>query len=408
MKELLCLMIAMLLSAGGNAAFADPSGKSLQDFQPPLRDLAAEYGFRIGICLSYDQLRDQKYLGFLGAQFNTTTCTNETKAYSLLDQNACRRSEDGMPRMNYEKADRMIQWAADHGIAVRGHVLTWDAYMSEWFFHEGYDSSKPFASREVMLERLESYITQVMTHFETKFPGVIYCWDVVNEAMGDSEGEIVPGDPRRLRTTRNGQPNLFYQQIGDDYVEYSFLYARNAQEALGTEIGLFYNDYNMLYPAKREAARALVESLNSFSLDESGKPRRLIDGIGMQGYMGGYGVQDGCLSQELISNTEASILAFAGLGMEVHITEMALRNYDPEKSEAHAAFYGKMFRMLAGINERLGRNVLTGVTIWGVQDVTPNPWNEYSWKLNSTYGGILTEKGELKTSFDAMYDALLR
>ena len=50
--------------------------------------------------------------------------------------------------------------------------------------------------------------------------------------------------------------------------------------------------------------------------------------------------------------------------------------------------------------------MLTSVTIWGVRDETPNPWNTYSWKLNGTLGGILTEKGEIKTSFDAMYDAL--
>ena len=72
----------------------------------------------------------------------------------------------------------------------------------------------------------------------------------------------------------------------------------------------------------------------------------------------------------------------------------------------HAAFYGKMFRMLGSINQSLGRDVLTCVTIWGVSDVTPNAWNTYVWKLNSTFGGILTEQGEIKTAFDAMYDAL--
>ena len=408
MRKLLYLLFIIVLFAGSSSAISETSSRSISDFQPPLKELSAEHGFRIGICLSYHQLQDQKYLDFLAGQFDTTTCTNETKAYSLLDQTACRQSEDGMPRMNYDKADQMIQWAADHGIAVRGHVLTWDAYMSEWFFHEGYDSARPVASKEVLLARMESYITQVMTHFETKFPGIIYCWDVVNEAMGDNESEINPGDPMRVRTVRNGQPNLFYQYIGKDYIAYSFLFARNAQEGLGTEIGLFYNDYNMLYPAKREAAKELVNSLNSFAVDKNGNPRKLIDGIGMQGYMGGYGVQNGCMTQELIQNTEESIQAFADLGMEVHITEMALRNYDPEKSKDHADFYFKMFRMLAGMNEKLGRNVLTSVTIWGVQDVTPNAWNEYTWKLNSTYGGILTETGELKTSFDAMYDALLQ
>ena len=406
MKQGCCLLLSLLLALSLIPACAEVSSRAPEDYSPALKDLAEAAGFKIGICLSPEQLSNTSYLELLSTQFNTTTCTNETKAYSLLDQRASQRSEDGMPRMNYTTADRMITWAQKNGVGVRGHVLTWDAYMTEWFFHEDYDASKPIVSREVLLARMESYITQVITHFETKFPGVIYCWDVVNEAMGDSPSERLSGDARLLRTVRNGAPNLFYQYAGPDYVEYSFLYARNAAESLGADIHLFYNDYNMLYPEKRKAAAALVESINHFATDENGNPRKLIDGIGMQGYMGGYGQQTGCLSQDLISNTKASIKAFAGLGMEVHITEMALRNYDESLADEHAAFYGKMFSMLRDINRELGKDVLTSVTIWGVNDVTPNAWNTYVWKLNSTFGGILTERGEIKTSFDAMYDAL--
>ena len=122
--------------------------------------------------------------------------------------------------------------------------------------------------------------------------------------------------------------------------------------------------------------------------------------------MGGYGQQAGCLANDLIANPKASIKAFADLGMEVHITEMALRNYDENKAAEHAEFYGRMFKMLRRINQEIGRNALTCVTIWGVSDVTPNAWNEYTWKLNGTWAGILTEQGQRKTSFDAMYDAL--
>ncbi len=406
MRIFCCLLLSAVLLLSCCSVLAEPSERSLEDFNPALRDLAAERGFRIGICLSPHQMGNSQYLTFLSSQFNTTTCTNETKAYSLLDQASSRASEDGMPRMNYAVADRMIAWARDNGIGVRGHVLTWDAYMTEWFFHEEYNNSKPIASREVLLARMESYITQVVTHFETEFPGVIYCWDVVNEAMGDNPSEYQANDPRHIRTMRNGAPNPFYTYVGDDYVEYSFLFARNAVEALGANIGLFYNDYNMLYSDKRGAAKYLVESINSFAQDENGNNRRLIDGIGMQGYMGGYGQQEGCMSRDLITNTHASIVAFAGLGMEVHLTEMALRNYEEDRQAEHAAFYGKMFEMLRDINTELGRNVLTSVTIWGVNDVTPNSMNTYTWKLNGTWAGILTEKGEIKTSFDAMYDAL--
>ncbi|MBQ9252322.1 MAG: endo-1,4-beta-xylanase [Clostridia bacterium] len=406
MKIAASLFIVITLILSALPAWGEVSGRSAEEYAPPLKELAEKAGFKIGLCLSPNQLQDVKYLDLLSTQFNTTTCTNETKAYSLLNQRASQQSEDGMPRMDYTVADRMVGWARDHGVGVRGHVLTWDAYMTDWFFREGYDSSKPIASQEVLLARLESYITQVVTHFETEFPGTIYCWDVVNEAMGDSAAEYRAGDPTLLRTTRNGQPNVFYEYLGEDYVAYSFLFARNAAETLGADIRLFYNDFNMLYPAKRAATKHLVEKINHFAQDEAGNDRQLIDGIGMQGYMGGYGQQAGCLSQDLIANTKASIQAFAELGLEVHITEMALRNYDETKAQEHAAFYGRMFQMLAGINQEIGRDALTSVTIWGVSDVTPNVWNEYTWKLNGTWSGILTERGEIKTSFDAMYDAL--
>ena len=406
MRTFFAFLLCAVMLFQFSFALADASDRTADDYPAPLYTLAEKAGFRIGICLSPEQLSNSSYLSFLTGHFNTTTCTNETKAYSLLDQAACKRSPDGMPRMNYTKADRMVKWAMDHGIGVRGHVLTWDAYMSEWFFHEDYDANKPVASREVILARMESYITQVVTHFETEFPGVIYCWDVVNEAIGDNASEYDAADPRHIRTMRNGAPNPFYVYVGPDYVEYSFLYARNVVESLGADIKLFYNDYNMLYADKRGAAKYLVESINTFDRDDNGEYRILIDGIGMQGYMGGYGNQSGCMSQDLITNTKASILAYASMGMEVHITEMALRNYDESLGQEHAAFYGRMFKMLRGINEEIGWNCLTSVTIWGVNDVTPNAYNTYVWKLNSTYGGILTENNRIKTSFDAMYDVL--
>ncbi len=180
MKTVLCLLLSILLVLSLVSAAAEVSSRAPESYDPPLKDLAAAAGFRIGIYLSPDQLGSASYLNLLASQFNTTTCTNETKAYSLLDQRASRQSPDGMPRMNFSVADRMVSWARDNGVGVRGHVLTWDAYMLEWFFHEDYDVSKPIASRDVLLARMESYITQVVTHFETEFPGVIYCWDVVN------------------------------------------------------------------------------------------------------------------------------------------------------------------------------------------------------------------------------------
>ena len=88
------------------------------------------------------------------------------------------------------------------------------------------------------------------------------------------------------------------------------------------------------------------------------------------------------------------------------MTEVAIRNYEEERQAEHAEFCGNFFRMLRSINEQLGHTALTGVTFWGVNDVTPNAGNTYVWKLNGTWSGLLTEKGKIKTSFDAIYDAL--
>ena len=69
------------------------------------------------------------------------------------------------------------------------------------------------------------YIDEVMTHFEEKYPGAIYCWDVVNEAVADNAGEFADDDVRHVRQVRGGKTNLFYDYIGSDYVELAFRYA---------------------------------------------------------------------------------------------------------------------------------------------------------------------------------------
>ena len=404
MKKWISALLAFMMLAG--LCCAEESAMRYDEFES-LYTLAEPYGFKLGACFGYGQLNDQSYLEVMARHFNSITCTNETKAYSLLDQNASRHSEDGMPRMNYTNADRMIAWAQQNGIAVRGHVLVWDAYMTSWFFHEDYLDSKPLASQEVMRARVKSYIEQVITHFEEKFPGVIYCWDVVNEAIGDNSGEYDVTDLRHIRTMRNGQSNPFRDCVGEDYVEFSFLCAKDTVEALGADIKLFYNDYNMFSEGKVKAACRLIDSINTYAVDENGEYRQLIDGIGMQGYIGGYGVQTGCLNDADIDRIESAIRTYASYGMQVQLTEMAVRNYELDKAKEHATFYGRLFEMFMRINTEESAP-LTAVCIWGINDIpVMNNWNQYSWKLNSPYGGLLTEKNKIKTSFEAVYNTLL-
>ncbi|MBR6186403.1 MAG: endo-1,4-beta-xylanase [Clostridia bacterium] len=398
MKKLTAVFMALaLLCACAPMAMAEEAPESLCA-------LTANYGFKLGAPLSYSQMRDKNYLEMVKTHFNSITTTNEMKAYTLLDERATKARTDGMPAMNYTMADQMVQWAMDNGIGVRGHVLVWDAYMTDWFFRVDYDAKKDYADAETIKARTEYYITEVVTHFEEKFPGVVYCWDVVNEAVADGENEYAQGDPRHLRTLRSGSVNLFREYMGDDYVSWAFFYARNAVEKLGADIKLYYNDYNAYFPDKAQAIRTLIGEVNSFAQNDNGEFRQLCDGIGMQGYIGGYGVQEGCLVDSHLDMIRDEILRYAAEGLEVQITEMAVRNFDKAQADKHAAFYADLFRVFMDLYKD-GETPLKAVSIWGLTD-TNAPKGNYVYNLNSPYGGLLDLKLQYKDAFWAVYSAL--
>ena len=404
MMRKLILVMVFIFCLMPLTSSAEIAGTVSDDYEP-LYTFAEPYGFKLGGAFNYADLNNAVFMDFLGDHFNSLTCCNETKAYSLLNQILSKKSEDGMPRMSFGKADAMIAWCQERGIGVRGHVLVWDAYMTKWFFHEGYDERKPLADKETMRARLKSYIEQVITHFEEKFPGVIYCWDVVNEAIGDSASEWKSKESQHLRTKRNGESNIFLDCVGDDYVEFAFLCARDTVEKLGVDIKLFYNDYNMFSTQKMTAAVALLEIVNSYAKDESGEYRKLADGIGMQGYLGGYGQQSGCMAESLITELNRAIDIYIKRGYEVQITEMAVRNYDSGLAAKHAEFYGRLFSEIFMQKNSEESNPLTAVCIWGLRDANP-AIQDYDYNLNSPYGCLLTSDCKIKTCFDTVYHVL--
>ena len=228
----------------------------------------------------------------------------------------------------------------------------------------------------------------------------------------------VGGDNRNLR-----KDNQFYKILGSDYVEQSFLYAKNTVDELGADIKLYYNDYNSFYKSKREEIVNLVKSINSYAKDAKGNVRKLCDGVGMQGYIGGYGTQNGCMNEQNISDIKKSIETYAALGCEVQVTEMAVRNYMNTKAiqKKHAEFYKKLFQMFVDVNaipaDCSGKSVeeikkleesrpLKAVSIWGWQDDPSLEDNNYSYSMNGPYCGLFTELYAVKDSFKNVYEVL--
>lgn len=374
-----------------------------------LKDETAENGFTFGTVMNYNQLSSKYYTGMVSSEMDVITAGNEMKAYSLLNQAASQKNPDGMPVMNYAQGDAIVQFAQDNGLRVRGHVLVWDAYMSDWFFREGFENDGAYVDKATMKARLKYYIEEVMTHFETNFPGVVYCWDVVNEAVGESTADYGETDERHIRRYRNGTENMFYTILGDDYVELSFSYARATVEKLkkanpNVSIELFYNDYNTFYDEKRDAITALIKSINHYEKNANGTYKKLCDGVGMQSYIGGYGQQAGCMNYEDIDRVERTIRTFHDLGVLVHVTEMAVRNYDKNKMEEHAAFYAKLFEMYKKLNAE--EQMLYDVSIWGITDDPFMDKNSYNYKQDGPYCGLFDRGCKRKDAYYAVLKAL--
>ena len=387
-----------------------PTLEPVVKLEGTLKDAAMDCGFSFGTVVNAYTKRDLNYMMMVMDEFNSVTAANEMKAYSMLNQSVSQANPDGMPAIDFSQADEIVSTEL-LGIGVRGHVLVWDAYMLDWFFREGYTDNGPYVDQATMKKRLQYYIEKVITHFETEFPGVVYCWDVVNEAVGDSEKDYDASDARHIRTLRGATENQFYNIIGDDYVEFSFLCAKDVVEKLQRQnpevsITLFYNDYNAYFPEKRDSICEVVKSINSYAKDANGNYRKLCEGVGLQSYIGGYGEQAGCLDESHIEMIKEAIEKYHKLGVEVHVTEMAVRNYDEKLMAEHAEFCGKLFDMYVALNEK--EKKLTNISIWGItDDPSLGEWND-NYRQNSPYCGLFDKDCKKKDAYYKVLEAMTK
>ena len=224
-------------------------------------------------------------------QFSILTPENELKPDAVLDVAASKRlaqEDETAVAVHFDAAIPLLNFARDNGLRVHGHVLIWHSQTPEAFFHEGYDTSKPLVSREVMLGRMENYIREVLTWTNENYPGVIVSWDVVNEAIDDGTNWL-----------RNSN---WYKTVGGDFVNRAFEFAR-MYAADG--VLLYYNDYNTAYPAKRKGIIKLLGQL----IEEGN-----IDGYGFQMHH-----STGEPSMEMIT---ASVEEIAALGIKLRVSEL--------------------------------------------------------------------------------------
>lgn len=153
-----------------------------------------DFGGKAGVAIPDTALENTVRMELVTKHYNSITAENEMKPDAILGL-APSFNDDGSLKLDFSRADKLMDYIKayntqhqDNPIYVRGHVLIWHSQTPEWFFHEDYDDAKPYVSKDEMLKRIEYYIKEVTTHFETTYPDMIYAWDVVNEAVDDETG----------------------------------------------------------------------------------------------------------------------------------------------------------------------------------------------------------------------------
>lgn len=261
------LILIMLVFVGIVAGCAPK-----QVSEPTLKSAFEDF-FYFGVALNAEQIDGSDSLAqrIVIDHFNSITAENIMKSEVI-------QPVEG--QFDFTYADKFVELGQKHNMYMVGHTLIWHSQAPDWFF---VDSAGNDVSREVLIERMRTHIFTLVERYK----GRVQSWDVVNEAI------LEDGSWR---------PSKFYQIIGPEYFELAFKFAHEADPAAR----LYYNDYNLAKPAKRDGAVRLVKILQ-----EKGIP---IHGVGIQGHEH--------LDFPPIEEFEKSIIAFHELGVDVMVTEL--------------------------------------------------------------------------------------
>ncbi len=361
---LMFLFSPLVYGAGSEAVVIDGYDITASVSGTPLKEIYQDQ-FKIGVGLNgyntqTDTMNSKVMSEVIKYHFNSVTYTNLMKPDHLLDQvGSVKNHQAGKPEpaVKFDSVIKGLEFCQTNEIGMRGHTLVWHAQTPDWFFREGYATNGEYVDRETMLLRMESYIKQVLEFVQTEYPGVVYAWDVVNEAVENGQGRYEINSGFNIRTVSGDagdlRDNPWYKVIGADYVEKAFTYARKYADP---HVKLFYNDYNTFQTDKTKAIYELAAYL---------KGKGLIDGIGMQGYLGlDYpGIETGG------SNFKTAVTKFGELDLELHVTELSI---NPEGStdelfEKQAQRYQEVFKVLSELKKSGVTNV-TNVTVFGIMD----------------------------------------
>jgi endo-1,4-beta-xylanase len=314
---------ATLLPAAAFAAPATPGSESLGDIA---RRKGARFGTAVGS--SRRQFGDPAYRALVARESTLIVAENEMKWQGLQPTRDAYR---------FGPADKMLAWAQENGMQMRGHNLFWQAekWLPGWVANQSFGAQPAGAIEQLM----RTHVRTVCEHFGK----VIDSWDVVNEAVDPLDGKL--------------RENALTRPIGAiEQVDLAFRLARE----YAPHAQLVYNDY-MRGDAGSARHRAGVLALLA-ELRRRGTP---VHALGLQSHIGSWDETD---------RGRADLVAWrrfldevSAMGFDLLITELDVNDRrlpgDIAKRDAGVASAARDYLDLTLSYPRL-RDVL----LWGMAD----------------------------------------
>jgi len=321
-----------LLEVTGFSVRVPPSGKyttlpttvSVTQL-PTLRELAKKRGIQIGAMLGLQK----------PCAANVFTREYDRLVSEDFHWRLIRPSREGY---DFSKTDLQIEFASRNGIPVEAHHLVWGApeHLPDWLKNGNF-------TREELLKILHDHINTVVTHYK----GKVSAWSIANEVTSRTVWGKTDGD-------------FWYKNIGPDYVEMAFRWAREADP----NATLMLNDNNnegRHTPNNARITDAMYDLVKQ--LKQKGVP---VDSVGMQMHLLSPFASDK-RNPPNKEDVTANMRRFAGLGVNIYVTEFDVNiteipGTQPEKWAFQAKVYGDMLQAC------VESQVCKGFSIFGIRD----------------------------------------
>jgi endo-1,4-beta-xylanase len=246
----------------------------------------------------------------------------------------------------FYQADRIVDWARDNKMLVRGTTLLWNQtqYFPKWLVNYDF-GTRPATEAERLLR---DHITNVCTHFGTR----VFTYDVVNEAVNEFTGEL--------------WDTVFTKYLGPEAIDICF----DAAHKAAPHAKLVYNDYASWGAGHAKYREGILRLLSRLKANKVP-----VDVYGVQSHIG-----QGNTPESLGSNTfnaadqavwKQFLDAISGMGLRLAITEFDVLERDTPSDIVERD------RQIADLAHRyldfmFGYRNLDYVIAWGMVD-------HYSW-----------------------------